>query len=156
MIDNLDIKNEMACFDHKDRGFYDRLSAEEQKRFSPFLMIRWGATVEGNADFQAYYLMSCNEKLNRNFFDISSSRHKKLLWLLATTVSPGMGRQRHPWLAAKKRDTTNNKSEKFLRVLYPDRRDDEIALMSQLNTKADLRELARAQGWTEKQIKEYL
>ena len=154
--DKLSIANEMACFDHKDRGFYNRLSEEEQKKFSPFLMIRWGATVEGNADFQAYYLMSCNEKLNRNFFDISSTQHKKLLWLLSTTVSPGMGQQRHTWLAAKKRDSSNNKAEKFLREIYPHARNDEIALMSELNDKTELRELARAHGWDEKQIKKEL
>jgi hypothetical protein len=155
-MDKLNIANEMARFDLKDRDFYDDLSEEEQKKFSPYLMIRWGAAVEGPAELQSYYLMSCNENLNKNFFDINTTQHKKLQWLLATTVSPGMGKQYHKWLAAKKKDTANNKSEKILRELYPNAAHDEIQLMADLNDKAELRELAKKHGWDDRRIKEYL
>ena len=67
-----------------------------------------------------------------------------------------MGRHRHTWLAAKKRDSSNNKSEKFLREIYPNARDDEIALIARINDKSELKELARAHGWDDKRIKEYL
>jgi hypothetical protein len=150
------IGNELAALDRKDRGYYDSMTEEEQKKFSPYLMIRWGATVEGEADLQAYYLMSTNERLNKNFFDISASQHKRLQWLLATTVSPGMGCQRHPWLAAKKKDSGNNKAEKFLRELYPNAKSDEIALMAQINSKDELKELAKSLGMDSKQIKDSL
>lgn len=153
MSDKLNIGNEMAQFDLKNRDFYDELTDEEKKKFSPFLMIRWGATVEGSADMQAYYLMSVNERLNKNFFDISTSQHKKLQWLVATTVSPGMGKLRHTWLAAKKKDPTNNKANKFLRGLYPHMKDDEIELLGRLNSTADLKRLAKEHGWDDKRIK---
>ena len=146
----------MARFDAKDRGFYDSLSDDEKKKFSPFLMIRWGAAVEGDSDLQAYYLMSCNERLNKNFFDVNTTQHKKLQWLLATTVSPGMGKQYHKWLAAKKKDGNNNKSEKFIAELFPTLKPDEIKLLAQINDKNDLKDLARKHGWDDKRIKEYL
>jgi hypothetical protein len=146
----------MAQFDYKNRGFYDDLSEEEKKKFAPFLMIRWGAAVEGNADMQAYYLMSCNEKLNKQFFDISASQHKKLLWLLATTVSPGMGKQYHKWLAAKKKEGNNNKAEKFVAELFPHLKPDEVKLMAQINSKDDLKQLAKQHGIEDKKIKELL
>ena len=155
MSDKLDIKNEMAQFDLKNRDFYDSLSEEEKKKFAPFLMLRWGATVQGSADIQAYYLMSLNEKLNKHFFDISTTKHKKLHWLLSTTVSPGMGKQYHPWLAAKKKDGNNNKAEKFLRELFPTLKTDEIKLLAEINDKSDLKQLAREQGWDDRRIKEY-
>jgi hypothetical protein len=155
-MSKLDIANEMRAFDLKDRAFYDSLTDDEKKKFSPYLMIRWGASVSGDADLQAYYLMSTNERLNKNFFDISTTQHKKLQWLLATTVSPGMGAHRHNWLAAKKKEGGNNKAEKLLRELYPYAKTDDIALMAQLNDKKDLKELARAHGWDDKRIKEYL
>jgi hypothetical protein len=155
-MDKLSIANEMQAFDRKDRAFYDSLTNEEKKKFAPFLMIRWGSVVEGDADLQAYYLMSTNERLNKNFFDISGTQHKKLQWLLATTVSPGMGTHRHTWLAAKKKEGSNNRAEKFLRELYPHAKIDDIALMAQLNDKKDLKELARSHGWDDKRIKEYL
>jgi len=153
-MDKLQISNEMREFDLKNRNFFDELTDEERKKFSPFLMIRWGSLVEGSNAIQEYYLMSTNERLNRNFFDISGSKHKKFQWLLATTVSPGLGPKKHRWLASKKRES-NNKTEKFLRELRPDLKSDDIALLAKLHSKAELRQVALDHGWDDKQIKEY-
>lgn len=151
-MDKLNISNEMLQFDRKNRQFYDELDEQEKKKFSPFLMIRWGASVEGSSELQAYYLMSTNERLNKNFFDINTTQHKKLQWLMATTVSPGMGKQYHKWLAAGKKEN-NNKASKFLREIYPNAKEDEIELLGRINSKEDLKELARAHGWDDKRIK---
>ena len=145
----------MSAFDRKNREFYDSLNDEEKKKFSPFLMIRYGATVTGNPDLQAYYLMSCNERLNKHFFDINTAQHKKLQWLMATTVSPGMGNQYHQWIAPKKK-TTDNKSIKFLRELYPYLKENDLKLLSEINNKDDLKEYARGMGWADKDIKREL
>lgn len=153
--DKLNIKSEMSAFDRKNRDFYDSLTDEEKKKFAPFLMIRWGSAVGGNPDLQAYYLMSCNERLNKHFFEISASKHKKLQWLLATTVSPGMGNQYHQWIKLGKK-TTDNKSVKFLRELYPHLKDDDLKLMAELNDKDDLKAYAKALGWADKDIKKEL
>jgi hypothetical protein len=152
MTDKLSIKNEMAQFDRKNRAFYDDLTDEEKKKFSPYLMIRYGSTVVGSADLQAYYLMSCNERLNKNFFDINTTHHKKLQWLMATTVSPGMGNQYHQWIAPKKKEN-NNKAAKFFRELYPHLKEDDIKLLTELNDKDDLKRMARELGWDDKRIK---
>jgi hypothetical protein len=162
-IDKLNIKNEMSMFDRKRRDFYDSLTDEEKKKFSPFLMIRYGAAVdpnrrldaEENYFLQAYYVSSTNERLNKHFFDISASQHKKLQWLLATTVSPDMGDQFHPWMALKKRGAGDNKTIKFLRELFPHCKEDELKLLSTINGKDDFKRLAKEHGWTDKQIKEY-
>ena len=153
--DKLSIKSEMSAFDRKNREFYDSLTDEEKKKFSPYLMIRYGATVTGNADLQAYYLMSCNERLNKHFFDINTAQHKKLQWLLATTVSPGMGNQYHQWIAPKKK-TTDNKSIKFLRDMHPHLKEEDLKLLSEINDKDDLKEYARGLGWADKDIKKEL
>ena len=153
MSDPLDIKNEMAQFDRKNKGFYDSLTDEQKKKFSPFLMIRWGSSVGGSPDLQAYYLMSCNERLNKHFFDVNTTQHKKLQWLLATTVSPGMGNQYHQWITPKKKGAGDNKAIKFLRELYPHLKDDEFKLMAEVNTKDELKAMARELGWDEKRIK---
>ena len=60
----LDIKREMVAFDKKDRTFFEKLTPEEKKEFSTFMMIRWGASVAGDSEVQEYYLRSCNVKLN--------------------------------------------------------------------------------------------
>lgn len=151
----LDIKREMSALDNKRRDFYDSLNDAELKEFSGYMMIRWGASVQGSGDLQAYYLMSTNEKLNKHFFDISAKDHEKLHWLLASTVSPGMGSQYHPWLGLPKR-SVDNKSVKFLRELYPHLKDDELKLMSEINDKEELKEYAKGLGWEDKVIKKEL
>ena len=93
MSDKLSIANEMMCFDRKDRNFYADLTDEEKKKFSNFLMIRWGSSVQGSRDLQEFYLISTNERLNKHFFTIN--RHPQLQWLCASSVSPGMGTHRH-------------------------------------------------------------
>ena len=91
-MDKLSIQNEMACFDKKDRHFYDSLTDEERKKFSNFLMIRWGSSVNGSRDLQEFYVIATNERLNKHFFAIN--KHPKLQWLCATAVSPDMGAMR--------------------------------------------------------------
>ena len=64
-MDKLSIGNEMAQFDKKNRAFYDDLTDEEKKKFSTFLMIRYGSSVNGETDLQHFYLVSTNERLNK-------------------------------------------------------------------------------------------
>ena len=154
MSDKLNIANEMRAFDGKDRNFYKDLTDEERKKFSTFLMIRWGSSVQGSVELQQYYLLACNENLNKHFFDLS--RHPELQWLLATTVSPGMGSFRHDWVKQKKREGSNNKSVKFLRQIYPTHSEDELELLAQINGTSDLKQLAREHGWDDKRIKSEL
>lgn len=151
MNDKLNIANEMRVFDSKQRTFYRELTDEERKKFSTFLMIRWGSSVQGSSELQQYYLLACNENLNKHFFELS--RHPELQWLLATTVSPGMGNFRHDWIKQKKREGSNNKAVKFLRQIYPAYSEDELELLAQINDTADLKQLAREHGWDDKRIK---
>jgi len=143
-MDKLSINNEMAVFDRKDRTFYDGLTVEEKKKFSNFLMIRYGSSVLGSRDLQEFYLISTNERLNKHFFTIN--KHPKLQWLSATTVSPGMGTQRHQWIAPKKREAGATGIRKQLAELYPHLKDDEIDLMSEINTKKDIDAYLKASG----------
>jgi hypothetical protein len=145
----------MSALDRKDRNFYDSLTEEEKKKFSPFLMIRYGATVSGNPDLQSYYLMSCNERLNKHFFDVNTAKHKKLQWLMATTVSPGMGNQFHQWIKLGKKPS-DNKSVKFLRELYPHLKEEDLKLMADINDASDLKAYAKGLGWADKDIKKEL
>jgi hypothetical protein len=143
-VDKLNIQNEMAQFDHKNRDFYDSLTSEEKKKFSNFLMIRWGSSVQGNGELQGYYLQSCNHYVNKRFFDIN--RHPKLQWLCATAVSPGLGAQRHQWIAPKKKEPGATGIKKQLSELFPTLKDDEIELMAQINTKKDIDEYLKQLG----------
>ena len=154
MTDKLNIANEMRVFDNKDRDFFKNLTDEERKKFRTYLMIRWGSSVQGSSELQQYYLLSCNENLNKHFFDLA--KYPELQWLSATTVSPGMGTFRHDWIKQKKRESSNNKTIKFLRQFRPDLKEDELELLAAINTTEDLKQLAREHGWDDRRIKSEL
>jgi hypothetical protein len=135
-MDKLSISNEMTQFDRKNRDFYDSLTDEERKNFSTFLMIRYGSSVSGGRDLQEFYLISANERLNKNFFSLH--KHPKLQWLMATTVSPGMGTFRHNWIATKKKEPSSSSIKKQIAEWYPQLKNDEVELMARINTKKEI------------------
>lgn len=136
MSDKLHIGNEMRQLDLKNRDFYDNLDAEERKKFSTFLMLRWSSCVEGSQELQEYYVQSCNHYLNKHFFTLS--RHPKLQWLCATAASPGMGTPRHNWIAPKKKEAGASAKRKALATMFPHYKDDEIDVMMQIVTQKEI------------------
>ena len=151
----LDIASEMLALDKKDRAFFDKLTEEERKKFSTYLMIRWGSSVQGETDLQAYYLQATNLRMNTNFFAIPK-QHDKLNWLTATTISPGMGKQYHQWIKQQKKDGGGNKVQKFLQKLYPNAKLDDLELLEKVNDLKAWKKLAEDMGWDKAQIKKEL
>jgi hypothetical protein len=144
MSDKLNITNEMRMFDRKVRSFYDDLTPEEKKKFSNYLMIRWGSAVEGSRELQEFYVIATNERLNKHFFDVG--KHPRLQWLMATSVSPGLGTPRHPWIAPKKKEAGLSAKRKALIEMYPNYKDDEIDVMAQITTQKEIDEYNRQAG----------
>ena len=138
MSEKLSIANEMRQFDRKNRNFYNELTDEERKKFSPYLMIRWGSAVEGSKDLQEFYVIATNERLNKHFFAVNTTAHKKLQWLMATAVSPDMGTPRHVWIAPKKKEAGVSAKRKALQEMYPTYKNDEIDVMMQLTSQKEI------------------
>lgn len=136
-MDKLSIQNEMACFDGKDREFYNSLSDEERRKFSNYLMIRWGSTVRGSRGLQEFYVLSVNENFNRHFFAIN--RHPKLQWLCATAASLGNGTPTHSWIPSKKKTTGTNEVKKALAELHPNMKLGDIEVLASLIDKKELK-----------------
>lgn len=144
MSDRLSIANEMRQLDTKNRDFYDELTPEERKKFSTFLMLRWGSAVEGSRELQEYYVQSCNHYLNRHFF--AMSRHPKLQWLMATAMSPDLGAMRHNWIAPKKKESGASARRKALQEIFPHYKDDEIDVMMALTTQKEIDQYIKTTG----------
>lgn len=134
----------MVQFDRKNRGFYDELTDEERKKFSNYLMIRWGSAVQGSRELQEFYVIATNERLNKNFFAVN--RHPKLQWLMATTVSPGLGTYDHPWIAPKKKDAGSSEVKRALMAMYPTMKMSDITTLAAVTDKKELREYLREHG----------
>ena len=144
MSDKLNIGNEMRQLDLKNRSFYDELTDEEKKKFSTYLMVRWGSSVQGSRELQEYYVQSTNHYLNKHFFALS--RHPKLQWLAATAVSPGMGSHRHNWIAPKKKESGASAKRKQLIEMFPYYKDDEIDVMMAIVTQKEIDQYLKQSG----------
>ena len=134
----------MRCFDEKDRDFYDSLTDEERKKFSNYLMIRWGSSVHGSRELQEFYVVATNERLNKHFYAVN--RHPRLQWLMATSVSPGMGVHRHQWIAPKKKESGSSEVKKTLMQLYPTMKMSDIETLAAVTDPKELKEHLRNMG----------
>ena len=144
VADRLTIRNEMREFDVKNRQFYRSLTDEERRKFSPYLMIRWGSAVRGTRDLQEFYVIATNERPNRHFFSLN--RHPGLQWLMATSVSPDLGIPDHVWIAPKKKISDNSNVKKSLLELYPHMKMSDIECLSRLLDKSSLKDYVTDHG----------
>lgn len=101
MAAKLDIKRELKAVDTRDYDFYDNLSDEEKKAFSPYILMRYTSNVQGSADLQEWFLETTNEYVNKNHWTLSKN-HKSLLWKLFAATGVGQTMY-HPYLAAGKK-----------------------------------------------------
>lgn len=138
-VPKLDLKRVLAAVDRKDRDFYDKLTPEEQKTFHGLVPMRFTSSVQGNADLQAYYLISTNKHANKRLFEIST-KHRKLQWLVLTTISPGMGVHYHPWIKLERK---SDKKIKELEKLYPQMKTDDLEVLAQLMSDKELKQLIK-------------
>jgi len=135
----------LNAMDRKDRDFYDNLSDELKKKFSPFIMLKYGASVYGSPDLEDYYIASTNKHANGNMFDLA--KHPKLQWLMLTTISPGIGTQNHKWIKGKpKPKNVSAPIKKQLLELFPTMKEDDVDVLSTLTTKKELRQYVKDHG----------
>jgi hypothetical protein len=148
----LDIKRELAAVDNKDYDFYSNLTDEERKAFSPYVLMRYTANVQGDRDIQEWFLETTNEYVNKNHWVLSKD-HKALLWKLYAATGAGVPAY-HPYLAASKKEKAV-KIEKLVAELNPTMKMAEVKMLAQMLTKEDIKELFDSMGFDKKQRKEY-
>ena len=152
----LDIFYEMAQVDTKNKGFYDDLDEEEQKTFKKgaYPVMRWASNISsGPLELQKYYVQSCNEQANKHFFDMGN--HPKLQWLMLSTVSPGMGKQKHQWQTFRGKGSKDPIAN-LLSSIYPDAKISDLETLSKSLSEANVKRMLRDRGWDDKAIKEAL
>lgn len=130
---DFDVFEAIAAIDKKDYGYYDRLSDEQKKKFTPYMLILWASNVKGNRDLQNYYVQSVNHYANKYFLDENITKHPKLQWLMLCASSPGMGKQFHQWIpqikekVSKLKEQAKHKDIKdYYKKVYPKTEDDVI------------------------------
>jgi len=148
----LDIKRELAAVDLRNYEFYNKLTDQEKKEFSPYILMRYVANVEGDRDLQEWFLERTNELVNKDHWTLSKN-HKALLWKLFAGCGVGM-KTYHPYLKAGTKEKAE-KIEKLLAELYPAMKLSDIKLQAKMMSKDDKNELFDKMGFDKKQRKEY-
>lgn len=130
---DFDVFEALAAIDKKDYGYYDRLTEEQKKKFTPYMLIVWTSNVKGNRDLQNYYVQSVNHYANKYYLDENITKHPKLQWLMLCAASPGMGKQFHQWIpqikekVSKLKEQAKHKDIKdYYKKVYPKTEDDVI------------------------------
>ena len=148
----LDIKRELAAVDLRNYDFYEKLTDQEKKDFSPYVLMRYVSNTEGDRDLQEWFLERTNELVNKDHWTLSKN-HKALLWKLFASCGAGV-KTYHPYLKAGSKAKAN-KIEKLLAEIYPSRKLEDIKLQASMMTKEDREELFDHMGFDKKQRKEY-
>lgn len=145
MATQIPLNRILPALDRKDREFYDNLTDEEKKAFSPFLLLRYCSTVEGSPEIEHYYIESTNHYANKNMFDLA--KHPKLQWLMLTAASPNIGVQRHSWIKQKpKPKNATGPIVKQLMELFPHMKEDDVIALSKIITKQELDDYIKQNG----------
>jgi len=143
------LKDVMAAIDKKDRGFYNRLTDEQKKAFSAWMMMRYCSSVQGKD--AANYIYMTNELVNYQFMEVS--KHPELQWLLLSACGTGkIGF--HPYLKPPNSRKKKNKVFDFISNIMPHMKAEDIDNLINLNTVDELKEYAREHGYDDKSIKD--
>lgn len=134
---DFDLFEALAAIDRKDYSYYDKLTAEQQKKFVPFMLLYWVSAVKGNKQLQSYYVQSTDYYANRHIFNEVVQKHSKLQWLMLCAASPGIGKQFHQWIPNIKDSVTKLREnpkvkdmENYYKKVYPKANDSDISLLS--------------------------
>lgn len=152
MAAKLDIKRELNAVDTRNYKFYENLTDEEKKAFSPFILMRYTSNVQGGQELQEWFVETTNEYVNKNHWDLSKN-HKELLWKLFAATGIGQTMY-HQYMAAGKKEKAN-KIEKLLAEIYPAMKMADIKMLASMMDKKDREELFDKMGFDKKHRKEY-
>lgn len=147
MADKLPLKDILAAVDMGAHNVWDEMSDDERKQVSFWLLNRYVSAVKGNRESQELAVFKTNEFYNKNWINISTTKHSKLFWQTLCLAGNSKKIEYHEYIGHKKRGGDNNsKAVKFLQELYPNMKDDEAELLARISTKKELRQLAEEYG----------
>jgi hypothetical protein len=157
----LDIKAMMGAVDRRDKAWYNRLSEEDKKLYSPYMTMRWSASAEDKGlqaedpdlhrNIQEYYVTEVNEKVNKHHWTLSKN-HKALLWQLNAMCGSTFGRLYHPWISSKKKATTKTKTKdkkskmQQLQDLFPNAKQKDLEVLDATMSTKEFTELKSQYG----------
>ena len=154
MSEKVELKEKLSAVDQNMHELWDAMDAEQQKALKNefFILNRYVSSVANTTrEIQEHYILTVNEYFNKNWNELQ--KHPKLLWLLLCMCGfDGKKVFWHEWIGYKRKTGSNSKKVKFLAELMPNRKMDEVELISKLSTDKEVKEFARKHGMDEATI----
>ena len=154
MSEKIELKEKISAVDQNVRELWDAMDPEQQKSLKSefFNLNRYISNAKSsNTEIQQHFVLTVNEYFNKHWNILQ--KHPKLLWLLLCMCSyDGKNQFYHEWIGHKKKTGTNSKKVKFLTEIYPNKKIDEIELLSSIATDKEIKDLARKYGMDEPTI----
>lgn len=148
----LDIKEEMYAADTQRFSFYQDITDEQRKAFSPLLAMKWLSVVGDRTGLAEYYICMTNELVNIGFWEIS--RHPELQWKLMAAVgsgSPVPGG--HGWIPMARSKKPSTKLDKFFLGRHPGLNSMELNIVKKNYTLESFKQLLRDLAMLEPEAK---
>jgi hypothetical protein len=146
----LPIDQVLAAVDQRNGEYYNKLSDEDRKALSTYMIQRWASQVQGSRDVQEHYLITVNDLSNIDY-NATRSTHEEMRWRVLALV--GLGQKlRHEFIPPK--GAKKDKLSLWLIEQFPHLGDEEIELFRNLNDPSVLEDMAIAKNTGEKQIKD--
>jgi hypothetical protein len=152
--EKIELKEKLTAVDQNVRELWDAMDADQQKSLKSefFILNRYvSSAANQKRDIQEHFVLTVNEYFNKNWNLLQ--KHPKLMWMLLCMCSyNGEKTFWHEWIGHKKKAGTNSKKIKFLEELYPNKKRDELELLSKISTDKEVKDLARSYGFDEATI----
>ncbi len=124
----LDIKQMMRAVDTRDKNWFQNLSEEDKKLYSPYMTLKWTASVEHkDRAVQEFYIEEANSNINKHLWTLSKN-HKALLWKLSAMCGSTFVLF-HKWIYPKKKTGSTKSKMKELQALYPTAKQTDLDLL---------------------------
>lgn len=136
MAVKLDIFRVLGAVDRRDKTFYDNLTDEERKAFTPYVMLRWVSTVNSNSVLEQWYVEETNRMVNINYFTLA--KHPKFMWLMYSQVG-STHRVKHEYIARS--NTKKDKNLTALMKVYPSMKQNDLELLLKVADAKELKDL---------------
>ena len=136
---------ELHALDFCNKDFYENLSEDDKEKIQFWPLMRLLSASNNDAD---HYLLIVNDLVNDNFNSLKN--HPILKWKLLAICGTNK-KQYHYWIKPP-RGVVKNKLEEEFTILFPYLKYDDIELLLKINTKKEIEQFFKDNGYDDKTI----
>ena len=135
----------MTAVDTRDKTWYSRLSEDDKKLYSPYMTMKWTASVEHKEKaIHEFTIEEVNENVNKHLWTLSKN-HKSLLWRL-TAMCGSTFKLFHKWIYPKKTKTSEKSKMKELQTMFPNAKQTDLDVLDKTISTKQFNEMKQDYG----------